>query len=240
MAQTTILVTRAANQAKALADPLTSAGARVICLPMIEFAPPETWGPVDAAIDRFETYDGVIFTSANAVDTFMDRLATLRREPNFRKIYAIGTQTQQVLSEHGYSCQLADEPRAEGLLSVLGDVDGIRLLLPRAAEAREILPDTLRERGAVVDVVPVYRTQTCLASAAPLLKWQKHGLDWIIFMSPSAVRGFLELGGDLEVGRIAAMGPVTAAELPGEADLVSTTATAEGLAEALIQRLKST
>lgn len=224
LAGRSIVVTRAAHQSKALIEPLKALGARVVVCPVIATVEPDDWSPADTAIANLETYDWIVLTSANAVRCFFARLealgARIADAPHAR-IAVVGKATAHVLREHGVEPDLMPADfRAEGLLeafSALGVGAGARVLVPRALEAREILPDTLRERGAIVDVVPVYRTVAATPGPEALAELTTGSIDAVTFTSPSTFRNFrLALAGAgidadamLRSTAIAAIGPVT-------------------------------
>ena len=139
----TILITRAAAQSAELRTRLEDLGARVIECPTIQIVPPKTWKPVDEAIRRVNTYQWVLFTSANAVEQFMDRMGNIRWNV---PIAAVGSATAAKLGERGLKpTLLPKEFRAEGLLEAFPDnLVGTRILFPRAEVARELLPEELR------------------------------------------------------------------------------------------------
>jgi uroporphyrinogen III methyltransferase/synthase len=239
----TILITRAAAQSKELRAGLEAAGARVIECPAIEIVPVEDWTEVDRAASRLQTYDWLIMTSGNAVTHFMERLRTLGLSCSV-PIAAIGSGTATRLA--GWNLTASRIPidfRAEGLLDLFEqDLAGVRILIPRAEAAREILPDELRRRGAAVDVVTVYRTvrpPAALAEVRDILAREK--IDAVVFTSPSAIRNFAEVLGEDFVSTlrpipIAVIGPVArdAAEEAGlQVKIVPKRATMQDLIEAL-------
>ena len=172
----TILTTRAKGQSGSLRERLEQLGARVLEIPTIEIVPPESWEPVDTAIGKLTEYDWLILTSANAVRCFLDRLDDQAVVP---PIAVVGSQTARRLQERGLSAALIpDDFRAEGLVAAFPeDLSGKRILVPRAEVAREYLPDTLRGRGARVDVVTVYRTRRPLEGASRLRRSLGEGED---------------------------------------------------------------
>ncbi len=211
-----IVVTRARHQAAALAERLERSGAEVLEFPTIEIAEID----VPAAVfDGVAGRDWLVLTSVNGVESFfgqMQRRGRDLRELAGVKIAAIGPATRAAVEARGL--RVAAQPgeyRAEALLEALGDVAGTSIVLARAEVAREILPDTLRERGATVDVVPVYRTSYPeRGSAEPLLP----DFDMVTFTSSSTVTGFDRLTGgrakEALAGRlVAAIGPITAKTL---------------------------
>jgi len=211
----TVLITQAAAQSGELRDRLTHLGVRVVEYPAIELEPVESWHAVDDAIAHIRSYHWLLFTSANAVDYFMQR-ASADHEIGEVQIAAIGSATAKKLSEWNLKPTLMPQRfNAEGMLEAFPkELLGVRILFPRAETAREILPEELRRRGAVVDVLPVYRTKK--ADTEPLhavLVLER--IDCAVFTSSSAVRYLSEsLDENVESALagvvIAAIGPVTA------------------------------
>jgi uroporphyrinogen III methyltransferase/synthase len=246
-----ILITRAREQASDFVELLEAQGAEVVQLPLIEFAPPDTWKPLDRAIERLETYRWIIFTSANGVAAFFLRLQTLRQDARrlgAAKICAIGPATAQALERHSIIPDIVpSEFRAEGVIEAFKQYDlaGARVLLPRAAVARDLLPKELEERGAIVDVVPAYRTVRAEADREILKQLLlDRKIDLVTFTSSSTVTAFVELleTEDLkalvEGVRIACIGPITAATAEGFGVAVDITAkpyTIPALAESILQ-----
>jgi uroporphyrinogen III methyltransferase/synthase len=214
-----ILITRAIEQAEEFSALLGNYGAQVIPYPTIEIAPPNDWGPLDKAIDRLDTYDWVIFTSVNGVKFFIQRLKDKRVTVAVlakKKICAIGHRTQKELEKMGLTVHFRpSEYRAEGIaegLKVQG-IQGKKILLPRAREARRILPEALREAGALVDEVEAYQTVKPAQGKASLTAILKRGIDMVVFTSSSTVRNFMELLSDktaLNGVKVAVIGPITA------------------------------
>ncbi len=217
-----IIVTRAREQQSVFAELLEGYGAEVLECPTIAILPPTDWAPLDQALDRIASYQWVIFTSVNGVHFFLRRLRERGKDLRIlsgMKVAAIGPATASALEEIGLrpDC-IPQEYRAEALVEALqGDLRGVRFLLPRAAEAREVLPEGLRERGAVVDVVPAYRTEKAADQGERIrgvLKAKQ--TDAVTFTSSSTVVNFVEMfpGDDLPTllhgVTIACIGPVTA------------------------------
>lgn len=225
LAGRTILITRTKSQSTAFREQLDRAGARVLEVPAIEIRPrmsPE----LDQAVLQLETYDWLFFTSANAATIFADQAARLR--PGFRPeslesphICAIGPATSEKIQAYGYRVALVPAVyQAEGVIEefvrfLKGKLEGVRILLPRAARAREILPEELRRRGAVVDLIPVYDTVLPGGMAESLQDLLRHAdIDLITFTSSSTVHNFVQAAGpdaDLSRFQFAAIGPITAA-----------------------------
>lgn len=220
----TVLVTRAAPQGAALAAPLRELGAAVLEAPTIAIEPIETFDALDAALDAIAAYAWLCFTSANGVEAVFDRLAT--RDLDARalapvRVAAIGTGTAGALAARGIRADRVASPHtSEALAAALiadGDVGGRRVLLTRADRATATLPDALREAGAQVDDVAVYRTVRPLALDEAATDALRDGrVDWITFTSHSTVENFLALADpDWRAGgvSIASIGPVTSAAL---------------------------
>ncbi|HZR80673.1 MAG TPA: uroporphyrinogen-III C-methyltransferase [Candidatus Binatia bacterium] len=221
-----IVVTRARAQASRFAALLAERGAEVVECPAIEIAPPDSYDALDRAIDRLDGYDWVLFTSVNGVDRFFDRLDERGvdvRALHRARIAAIGPETARSLSRlHLRSAVVPDDFRAEGLIAALSaeSLAGARVLLPRAAGAREILPRELERLGAEVEEVVTYRSVRPPESAAILHDALAAGpVDAVAFTSSSTVRGFLALLAEvdpshqrLDLARVAVacIGPVTA------------------------------
>jgi uroporphyrinogen III methyltransferase/synthase len=195
----------------------------VVELPTIALAPPASWKPLDEAIRQLESYDWLVFTSANGVDGFFARLRRHRRHAKtlrgFR-LAAIGPATARALRARGLRPNVVpDEFRAEGLLAALRGVrwGGQRVLLARAAKAREVLPRELRRRGARVKVVPVYQTILPKQSRERARKifTRKAKPEAVTFTSSSTVKNFFALKGRAWARRalqgvaVATIGPVT-------------------------------
>jgi uroporphyrinogen III methyltransferase/synthase len=213
-----IVVTRARGQAEALTERLRGLGAEVMELPTIEIRPAADYGPLDRAIASLSCFDWLLFTSVNGVRFFLERLD--RSGSDLRslraKICAIGPATRAAVEALHLKVDLmGKEYVAESLLEAFTahDLRGKRLLLPRAAVARDVLPVELARRGAEVDVVEAYRTMVPSETAA-----EAHNLfskarkpDCITFTSSSTLRNFVSAAGaDVLKGvRVASIGPVT-------------------------------
>ncbi len=210
-----IIVTRARQQASTLSVQLTELGASVIELPVIEIQAGNTEA-LDAALLRLETYDFLIFTSVNGVERFLERLDQSPRDLRSIRglICAIGPATRDALERFHLKVDItAKEYVAEGLLEALAahDMEGKRILIARAAVARDVLPDTLRQRGAEVEVVEAYRTVPPEGLAERAREVLAQNPDWVTFTSSSTVRNLAEAVGPqaLHHIRTASIGPVT-------------------------------
>ncbi len=244
-----VVVTRAATQSLDFCRLLRRLGARVVPIPMIEFAAPDDWGPADRAIRNLQRYDWIVFTSVNGVERFVQRLdgsaRDLRSLP--RRICAIGPATAERLRALHLRVDLVPERYvAESLSEAFEslDLDGRRILLPRAQEARDLLPRKLGEGGAEVDVVPVYRTLLPEASrqAATRVWGGDRAPNWVTATSSSTItnlRRIVDLE-DLRRSRLASIGPVTSAtarqlglRVAVEAEPFTTEALAQALCSAV-------
>jgi len=221
-----IVVTRSRDQASVFSEMLIDRGASPIEFPSIDVVPPISWAEVDKAIDTMATYQWVVFTSANAVRFFFDRLAD--REGDIRmlkgvSICAVGPKTAEALEEYGLKADLIPaEYKAEGVIAALGGVKvkGLRFLIPRAKVAREVIPDKLRELGAEVTVATAYenvKPDTDVERVRKLFIDKK--ISAVTFTSSSTVHNFVEMLGRKEYINLipgvvmACIGPVTAKTL---------------------------
>ena len=224
LAGRSVLVTRTAEQAHALVDPLTALGAEVLVMPVLETVDPEDWTPVDDAIRSLDTYDWLVFTSTNAVDRFLRRFrpAGGSREALLGiKIAAVGSATANHLAHHGLPPTLVpDDFRAEGLVAefqVMGPDACRRVLLPRALEAREVFAEALAEMGCTLDVVTVYRVQAARPVPEVIERLRAGTIDVVTFTSGAIASAFvstitasgLDAAQVMSDLRIASIGPVT-------------------------------
>jgi uroporphyrinogen III methyltransferase/synthase len=221
-----VLVTRPRDQAAEVSDRLTALGAEAIEAPMIRIAPPEDSGPLDRAAADPAAFDVIVFSSGNAVDAFMSSLLEGNRDVRALSgplLCAVGSGTADKLARHGIKVDLVPEEfRAEAVVSALASrlsLGSARVLLPRADIGREVIADSLRERGASVTEVVAYRT--VLADTQRESDPDVYGLllqgriDVATFTSPSAVKNFVKLYGEdqavdlLRHTAVASIGPVT-------------------------------
>jgi uroporphyrinogen III methyltransferase / synthase len=247
----TIVVTRAAAQAQRFTQLLEAAGARVLEAPAIVIAPPPSWEPLDAALEVLDTFTWVIFTSVNGV-AMVDRRLPARgltwAALGGRRVAAIGPATADALAEHGVRPDLVpSEYRAEGLLERLRGAitPADRVLLPRAAQTRDVLVTGLRRLGAQVTEVPAYATRRAEAGTARLREALAAGtIDAVTFTSSSTARNFAELFTEDERRQwlarptVASIGPITAAtaaEYGMQTDVMPSEYTIPALARALAE-----
>ncbi len=249
-----ILVTRPKEQAGELVELLRAQGAAPIELPAIQLAPPRSFSRLDRAIRRIERYHWLIFTSANGVEAFFHRLRFLGRDLRILKgirLCAIGPKTAAAIERRGLFVDVVPTQFvAEGVLAALARyrMRGRQVLIPRAEEAREILPQQLTARGAIVDVAPAYRTVRAPIGRQGLRKLlQAHAVSVITFTSSSTVRSLIEALGRraaaslLAPVKLAAIGPITAATLREyglEPQIVSESSTAIGLVQAIVEHVR--
>jgi uroporphyrinogen-III synthase/uroporphyrinogen III methyltransferase/synthase len=227
-----VLVTRAAHQAGKLSDALRELGATPVEVPVIEIQPPEDPAPLDKAIQKLDTYDWLILTSANTVRTVAERSASIGvacDQGAFPRVAAVGEATATAAHDAGIPVELVPEnyvaeslvesflrmhevsghdfsradgsenlkghdfsraemaPKEERALAPEGSLSGQRILLARAAIARDVIPDTLRATGAIVDVVDAYRNVMPASAPAHLRSALEQGIAAATFTSSSSV-----------------------------------------------------
>ncbi|MGH9721387.1 MAG: uroporphyrinogen-III C-methyltransferase [Bryobacteraceae bacterium] len=243
-----IVVTRAREQSGEFASKLRSLGAEVIELAAIEIRPAADYAALDRAIGQLSTYDWLIFTSANGVRSFLERLDHSQRDLRDvrARLCAIGPATRAALDRvHLKTDVIGKEYVAESLIDALAthDLGGRRVLLARAAVARDVLPNALRERGAAVDVVEAYRTAAPenLRGRATEIFGKSPKPDWVTFTSSSTVTHLIAAAGAeaLRGVRVASIGPVTSAtarKLGLEIAVEASTFNIDGLIAAIIRQ----
>ena len=237
-----ILVTRARVQASALTEKLTALGAACIEAPVIRIAPPaDGYAALDGAIAELNAYQWLIFTSVNGVEHFFARLHAAGKDTRalgYARVAAIGAATSAALRAFGIRADLVPpEFRAEAVAEELRPLlpPRARILLPRAQEARDVLPDTLRAHGATVDVVAAYETVPEIEDAAIAQRLASGEIDMVTFTSSSTVKNLVKMLGNitpLQQVKIACIGPVTADTARSfalEPDIVAKEYTIDGL-----------
>lgn len=218
-----IVVTRAREQASELVDRLFELGAECIEFPTIKMFPLDDFKPLDKAIEKLSSYDWLIFSSVNAVNSFFDRLFTKNKDVRALtnlQTAAIGPATAARLFDFGLKSDIVPESyRAESVVKAFADVnvDGKKILFPRAEQARSVIPKELSNMGAVVDDIAAYCTKPVNDDADDLLTQLKRGaVDMITFTSSSTVKNFHTLLPSDEFEDlmkdvvIATIGPITA------------------------------
>ncbi len=217
-----IIVTRSRAQASDFSSLLERCGADAIEFPTIKTAPPTSWHEADRSLQRLSRYDWIIFTSVNGVGCFIERLKKSGkdiRELKGIKVCAIGPSTARAMESLGVRVDLTPkEYRAESIIDGLGKrrIKGKRFLLPRAMEAREILPEEIKRLGGNVDVVPVYKTVKPREKTDYVRQLLEDGLiDAVTFTSSSTVKNFIGMfrKGEgvalLKNTNVACIGPIT-------------------------------
>jgi uroporphyrinogen III methyltransferase/synthase len=246
-----IVVTRARAQAANLARKLEELGAGVLEFPTIEMQPPADYAPLDAAIRNFPSYDWVIFTSVNGVEHFLARARELGQSITVStagRFAAIGPETAKKLEAAGIrDCMVPKRYQAEGILEMLNpeSMRGKKVLIPRAAKARDVLPETLRQWGAQVEVVEAYRTVLPEQGVSELKqKLNADRADMVTFTSSSTVTNFARLLETQNLKQalagiaVACIGEITrqtVEDLGGHADIVATESTIDGLVRAIVE-----
>ena len=244
----TVLVTRAREQASVLTELLEERGARCIEAPAIKMIDPESFAPLDGAIVSLDSYDWIIFTSTNGVDSFFRRLhhaGSDSRALAKAKVAAIGAQTAAQLEKFGIRADIIPlEFRAEGIVNALNGqiVPGMKILIPRAVVARDVLPVKLTELGATVTVAPAYRTVAGETDGKRIAgKLAMGEISLVTFTSSSTVTNLLELLGEggaelICKAKVACIGPITAAtcvEHGIRPDVIADEYTISGMVEAI-------
>jgi uroporphyrinogen-III synthase len=212
------VVTRATAQASALAERLRALGAIVLEMPATRIEPLDP-APLAAALVRLSDYRHIVFTSQNAARIVWDTLRATGRDARALAgltVSAVGPATAEVLLERGIAVDIVpDRFVAEGVLAAYAarsDVRGSRILYPAAEGARGLLSEGLGELGAVVDVVPIYRSVPDGTGADALrAAIAGGGLDLVTLTSASGVRGYVDAVGPHLAGRLpaASIGPIT-------------------------------
>ena len=245
-----IVVTRARAQSSDLLSMISEAGAECIEYPAIRIEPMDDFTELDKAIKNLSTYDWLVFTSVNGVETFFTRLFNLGldlRAVNNVKTAVIGPATQSRLMSYGLKSDIVPESyRAESVITAFEneDMKSKKVLLPRAKDARPILPIELEKMGASVDEVIVYRAVKETEQSEDLLsRLREKTVDMITFTSSSTVKNFCEILPENEKAallsdvKVASIGPITsktAADLGFACDVEADVYTIPGLFDAIV------
>ena len=239
-----VVVTRAREQASQLVQLLADSGANVLQFPTIQTVPPESFQSLDRVIAG--KYDVLVFTSANGVRAFFERLRSDARSLAGTRIAAVGDTTADELRRNGIVADLVPEKfQSIALLPLLAkDQHGVRTAVIRAAEGSDDLIDELRRRGGDVDLGIAYRTVAVDADLAELRELiASDGIDIVTFTSGSTVSNFFDMLTPDERGRvfdratIASIGPVTTEAIKRYGrppDVEASTASVQSLHDALI------
>lgn len=245
-----IVITRAAGQSEGLSKQLSALGAIAEILPLVAFAEPEDFAPLDAALASAERFDWVIFTSGQAVRTVLargnSRSVSLGRTGKKPLFAAVGPVSAETARRAGLPVEyVANTHNGVALARELGErLLGKSVLLPRSDRANPDLPAALKKQGAHVTEVVAYRTlQPTDVDKQNLSRIATGDTDAILFFSPSAVHHFTELAGVERLRglqdrlAITAVGPVTAGALR-EAGVERMIVAAETTATAVVEALE--
>jgi uroporphyrinogen III methyltransferase/synthase len=241
----TVLITRPEHQSQGFAHCLRSFGANVLCQPAIEISEPHDWAGVDDVIERLQQFDWLVFSSANGVRYFFNRLQAIghdARRLGAAKLAAIGPATAAALAEYHLHTDLQPSSyRAEDLAVVLAPLShNKRVLLARASRGREVLVELLTSAGAIVEQAVVYESvdvTTANEEVAEALAGRK--INWTTVTSSAVARSLVRLfGNSLRKTRLAAISPLTAdvlTELGHSPTVVADVYTTDGLADAILR-----
>ncbi|MFI5347386.1 MAG: uroporphyrinogen-III synthase [Elusimicrobiota bacterium] len=245
----TVIVTGTNAVMSKLNGRLRSMGATVVAAPLIRISPPRSYRRLDASLGRLADFDAVVFASANAVEAFFVRSASvLGKKPVApRFVSAVGPATAAALAARGWRATVVPEVRrAEGLARALRLPPGSRVLIPRAERGREALPRLLKAAGHRIIVVSAYRTAPDHTGRRRLRSALSAGADAACFASGSAVESAaVALGTDrmrrtFRVCAAVAIGPVTAAVLRrrGVTASVARSADDRAMTDAVVRALR--
>ena len=245
-----LVITRSAAQSETLGRQLSARGAIPVMLPLVAFADPEDFAPLDAAITQIEQFDWIIFTSAQAVRAVMKRIGELKKQlirtGSSVQVAAVGPVSAEAARQAGFPLEyIAETHTGMDLAEELGKrLEGMRVFLPRSDRANPDLPVALRRLGAEVQEVAAYRTLWPTEIDQRKLRNIADGeADAVLFFSPSAVQHYIELFGGEQLRAmqeklgIAAVGPVTAKALR-EAGVSRIVVAADTTAAAVIEALE--
>lgn len=219
-----VLVTRSMHQAGKLSEGLRVLGAVPVEVPVLEIRPPASFEPLDQALRQLDHYNWLILTSANAVRALAERAGELGIDliqPVSLKVAAVGESTATAARNAGLQSTFVPESYvAEKLVEGLsGEAAGKRILLARAAVARDVIPDSLRAAGAEVDVVDAYQNVLPRTAPAQLREAVAGGLDAATFTSSSSASHLAEaallagVGWPLASVPALSIGPITSQTL---------------------------
>lgn len=226
-----IVITR--PEAKSLAAELERLGAEITIVPLIEIRPAEGRALEDA-IDTMGTYDWVVLTSVNGVAAVAQGLARLGGNA---RVAAVGPVTADAIREHGVEPAFVATRASDDIAAGLGDIEGLRVLLPQADLAEPHLADELRGRGAHVESVVAYRTILIEPPMWGILPLRI--ADAVVLASGSACRSLAAAGGAGGGATLVCIGPKTAKvarEVGLKVGLVADEATSDGIIQALVDQ----
>ncbi|MFC5864886.1 uroporphyrinogen-III synthase [Acidicapsa dinghuensis] len=216
-----VLVTRAAHQAGKLSEGLRALGAEPVEVPVLEMLPPESYEPLDDALRQLDSFDWLILTSGNAVDAVAARCSHLQVKMDGPRVAAVGRATAEAARKAGFRVAVVPESyHSEGLVAALGDAaKGTRVLLARAAVARDVIPEALAAGGANITVVDAYRTVIPESAAERLREAMLGRIDVAAFTSSSSVKHLAALTREAGIAfplagvKAVSIGPVTSGTL---------------------------
>lgn len=236
-----ILVSRPSEPSDRLGARLAELGAEVVHHPVIGIAGPADWAPVDAALERLDRYDWLVFSSANGVRYLVDRLRQRAGRLGSLKLAAIGPGTADELARYGLKADLVPaDYRAESLAAaLLAEAPTARYLLARASRGREVLAEQLLAGGAAVEQVVVYRSSDVETPEPSVARDLAAGrIQWVTVTSSAIARNLVRLFGPaLAQTRLASISPITSAtlrELGQEPAVEAARYTMEGLVAAIV------
>jgi uroporphyrinogen III methyltransferase/synthase len=216
----TVLVTRPADQAEALAGPLREQGANVLLQPAIEIGPPDDWADVDQAISELASYDMIVFCSHNGVKYFMDRLRSLGGDSRGLaglQIATVGSKTAASLQPYGLTADFVPSDfKADSLANELCEqVPDQRILVIRASRGRDGISETLTNAGATVRQIVAYKNCDVQQAKAEVIDLARAGkIDWVTVTSSASAASLVNLFGDsIHQMKIASLSPVTSKTL---------------------------
>lgn len=244
-----IVVTRARAQASDLVSKLSRLGADCIEIPTIRIAEPEDTAPLKASIENIRNYDWLVFTSVNGVKFFFDTLFDMGKDVRVLghlKFACIGPVTKERLKDYGIISDILPETyRAESVIDAFSsvEIENKKILLPRAKQARTILPEELTKMGAHVDEVTAYETRLATEGKEELISLlEKNEIDAVTFTSSSTVSNFMSQLESKDAKKLltnvvtASIGPITsdtARSLDIKPDIEAKEYTIQGLVDSL-------
>ena len=244
LAGRTVLVTRPEGQGDELAALVRAGGGTCLQLPLVRIGPPDSWRPLDEAIGRIDTYDWIVFASANGVRSFVSRLREAGRDGRALgtvRLAAIGPATRRELEAAGFAVDVVPSTASsEGLAAMFAtSPPGGRFLLVRADRGRDVLKRELEAGGHHVEEVAAYASRPLdVLSPDVLAELDRAAIDWVTVTSPVIASAAVRLLGErLRRWRIASISPLTSAALAPAglrpaAEAVR--ATAEAIVEAIV------
>ncbi len=219
-----VLVTRAVHQAGKLSDGLKTLGAEPVEVPVLEIRPPDSYDALDAALRKLSSFDWLVLTSVNTVQAMTARCSKLDVDVSgikLLKVAAVGGATAEAARKADFRVSVVpDSYTSEGVVGALGDsILAKRVLLARAKVARDVIPDTLANAGALMTVVDAYQTGLPDGARERLVEALKVGVDAATFTSSSSVRNLAEVAKEacveFPLAGVAgvSIGPVTSATM---------------------------